>query len=248
MSFEIDPREVLEHLEYLGYTSITKDQLSDFIRDLKKLIKHEQSKEKKGRIAPEVQDKVSVACETSLPFESRSVNTGHEAAPSLVHEENYSTLHHYPPVTKPGTPNLQRSYHSEDYDLQSKPLVIDHISCCKQCEKKNCFKTCGMKDCLETEKQPCPSFIRPGVCKPAKCDPVALYHYYQTQWSKKPLPGEDPRTDLRWAVRTRLAQKQHQQQELQQSRKDVKAEQSLLVDKWNKQINIIITFSKPLSK
>lgn len=32
MSFDIDPREVLEHLEYLGYTSITKDQLADFIR------------------------------------------------------------------------------------------------------------------------------------------------------------------------------------------------------------------------
>ena len=34
MSIEIDPRDVLEHLEYLGYTSITKEQLKDFIRGM----------------------------------------------------------------------------------------------------------------------------------------------------------------------------------------------------------------------
>lgn len=42
-------------------------------------------------------------------------------------------------------------------DAQPKPMDIDHVSCCKQCEKKNDFKTCGMKECCETEKQPCPS-------------------------------------------------------------------------------------------
>lgn len=51
--------------------------------------------------------------------------------------------------------------------------------------------------------------IRPGMSKSSnKCDPVALYQYYKSQWSKRPLPGEDPRNDLRWAVRTRLAQQQ----------------------------------------
>lgn len=81
--------------------------------DLKKLIKYEQSKEKKAQIA---QEKVSVACETSLPFEAVGGNSRHAAAsPSLGHE-NYFT-HPCPPVTKPGSPNLQRSYHSEDFGL-----------------------------------------------------------------------------------------------------------------------------------
>jgi len=37
-----------------------------------------------------------------------------------------------------------------------------------------------------------------------KCDPVALYHYYQSEWKKTKIPGQDSRDDLRWAVRARM--------------------------------------------
>ncbi|XP_066151886.1 centriolar and ciliogenesis-associated protein HYLS1 [Euwallacea fornicatus] len=50
------------------------------------------------------------------------------------------------------------------------------------------------------------TFIRPLISKPSvnKCDPVALYHYYQSQWKRTKIPGQDSRDDLRWAIRTRM--------------------------------------------
>ncbi|XP_071540409.1 uncharacterized protein Hyls1 isoform X1 [Panulirus ornatus] len=39
---------------------------------------------------------------------------------------------------------------------------------------------------------------------PSQPDPVTLYHYYKAHWEKFKVPGEDPRSKLRWAVRTRL--------------------------------------------
>lgn len=40
--------------------------------------------------------------------------------------------------------------------------------------------------------------------KTAKCDPVALYHYYKSEWQKQKIPGEDNRADLRWAIRAKM--------------------------------------------
>ncbi|XP_042220902.1 uncharacterized protein LOC121865481 [Homarus americanus] len=39
---------------------------------------------------------------------------------------------------------------------------------------------------------------------PSRPDPVNLYHFYKAHWDKFKVPGEDPRSKLRWAVRTRL--------------------------------------------
>ncbi|XP_055709819.1 uncharacterized protein LOC129805732 [Phlebotomus papatasi] len=41
MSISLDAREVLHHLNELGYKNITAHQLKEFIRDLKKLIKYD---------------------------------------------------------------------------------------------------------------------------------------------------------------------------------------------------------------
>uniref|UniRef100_A0A6B2EJE0 Centriolar and ciliogenesis-associated protein HYLS1 C-terminal domain-containing protein n=1 Tax=Phlebotomus kandelakii TaxID=1109342 RepID=A0A6B2EJE0_9DIPT len=41
MSISLDAREVLHHLNELGYKNITAQQLKEFIRDLKKLIKYD---------------------------------------------------------------------------------------------------------------------------------------------------------------------------------------------------------------
>lgn len=43
--------------------------------------------------------------------------------------------------------------------------------------------------------------VIPGI---PKCDPVTLYHQYKEEWSKYNIPGENRRSDLRWAVRERL--------------------------------------------
>lgn len=51
------------------------------------------------------------------------------------------------------------------------------------------------------------TFIRPSFSSQStfhKSDPVALYHYYQSEWKKTKIPGQDNRDDLRWAVRERM--------------------------------------------
>lgn len=37
-----------------------------------------------------------------------------------------------------------------------------------------------------------------------KSDPVALYHQYQAEWKKMKFPGEDARSQLRWAIRQKM--------------------------------------------
>lgn len=50
------------------------------------------------------------------------------------------------------------------------------------------------------------TFIRPAIARPTinKSDPVALYHYYQSEWKRSKIPGQDNRDDLRWAIRERM--------------------------------------------
>lgn len=51
------------------------------------------------------------------------------------------------------------------------------------------------------------SFIavgRPCTAKVNRSDPVALYHHYQEQWKKQKIPGQDNRSDLRWAIREKM--------------------------------------------
>ncbi|XP_011303854.1 uncharacterized protein Hyls1 [Fopius arisanus] len=56
------------------------------------------------------------------------------------------------------------------------------------------------------------SFIRPwrlnpetqGILQTVKSDPVALYQNYQKGWKQISFPGENPHTDIRWAVREKM--------------------------------------------
>lgn len=52
------------------------------------------------------------------------------------------------------------------------------------------------------------SVIRvPRLQPQKKCDPVSLYHYYTSLWSKfKPnVPGENDWAELRWQIRQKMA-------------------------------------------
>ncbi|XP_054744430.1 uncharacterized protein LOC129248842, partial [Anastrepha obliqua] len=42
--------------------------------------------------------------------------------------------------------------------------------------------------------------------RPLSTDPVALYHYYQSEWNyfREQIPGESSHADLRWLIRARL--------------------------------------------
>uniref|UniRef100_A0A023F249 Centriolar and ciliogenesis-associated protein HYLS1 C-terminal domain-containing protein n=1 Tax=Triatoma infestans TaxID=30076 RepID=A0A023F249_TRIIF len=77
MSIDLDPQEVLEHLYSLGYYNITKEQLKEFIKDLKKLIKYDLRKEeKKNRLIhenlPNSNKENICTCSVSSPTKDKS--------------------------------------------------------------------------------------------------------------------------------------------------------------------------------
>lgn len=46
MSLDFSPEDVQQHLENLGYTNVSEDQLKDFVRDLRRLIRYEEKQKK----------------------------------------------------------------------------------------------------------------------------------------------------------------------------------------------------------
>jgi len=46
MSLDFSPEDVRQHLENLGYTNTSEDQLKDFVRDLRRLIRYEEKQKK----------------------------------------------------------------------------------------------------------------------------------------------------------------------------------------------------------
>ncbi|KAJ8932530.1 hypothetical protein NQ318_000647 [Aromia moschata] len=62
-----------------------------------------------------------------------------------------------------------------------------------------------IKSIRPCSKQTIGSLIRPGCPKALnRCDPVALYQYYQKEWKKQKFPGQENHSDLRWAVREKM--------------------------------------------
>ncbi|XP_073989216.1 hyls1 centriolar and ciliogenesis associated isoform X2 [Rhodnius prolixus] len=87
MSIELDPQEVLEHLYSLGYYNITKEQLKEFMKDLKKLIKYDLRKEeRKNRLMREndkISDKENICiCSVSTP--TKDENKAHKVTSSCL--------------------------------------------------------------------------------------------------------------------------------------------------------------------
>ena len=46
MSLDFSPEDVRQHLDNLGYTNTSEDQLKDFVRDLRRLIRYEEKQKK----------------------------------------------------------------------------------------------------------------------------------------------------------------------------------------------------------
>ncbi|KAL1447112.1 hypothetical protein WDU94_003672 [Cyamophila willieti] len=103
---DLDPKEVLAHLNYLGYHHITGHQLKDFMKDLKKLIRYDQvkSKENAAPVAPTSHYKRK-ACHRSLSSDKHTkIN---------IASENKSVS---------STSNLTKISSSSNENLQQKPL------------------------------------------------------------------------------------------------------------------------------
>ncbi|XP_060529021.1 uncharacterized protein LOC132703656 [Cylas formicarius] len=223
MSQKIDPREVLTYLNELGYTNINAQQLKDFIIDLKKLIKYdirflgEQSLNA---------TRSSVGKSDSLK-EARYCNDDNSDYCECS-ESSHSDKHICQPKTQVIDANKAKDVEAKDKQISvhilkkqkaTHPAHCIHVKDMHNECNPELTKTAANSGTSRTATLSCASrgsksdsrskvaFIRPSTAKVSinKSDPVALYHYYKSEWKKSKIPGQVSRDDLRWAIRTKMA-------------------------------------------
>jgi hypothetical protein len=216
MTIKLDPKEVRAHLHRLGYCNITGEQLKDFIKDLKKLIKYDQCLLCTCKELNEVSGSsyIETSPDTLRTSNSMSSHTGNE----YNHAEGLKTAHthhHMEQKYITCTRSLAHTVQSDDGcsrscstavpNISAKPKKSIHFSKDKENQKAVCIAN------LQESVKPKTSFIRPwninprqSVGAPKRCDPVKLYHHYQDIWRQQKVPGEDNHYDLRWSIRERM--------------------------------------------
>uniref|UniRef100_A0A224XHS2 Centriolar and ciliogenesis-associated protein HYLS1 C-terminal domain-containing protein n=1 Tax=Panstrongylus lignarius TaxID=156445 RepID=A0A224XHS2_9HEMI len=151
MSIELDPQEVLEHLYSLGYYNITKEQLKEFIKDLKKLIKYDLRKEeRKNRLQNSNKENVCT-CSVSLPTKDKSSfdkETASHLVDSNLKKDSPCRSCHAPPHS-----NLYSSKYDSSAEIQNKPRLP---RACASVTEPSCTCNCFHERGSGFSKKLCP--------------------------------------------------------------------------------------------
>lgn len=198
------PEDVRRHLEDLGYTHITERQLTEFVRDLRRLIRYEEKQKRLRELLQDEPDNSVVVKKTEasstkvkqvwtrerktlhLDKATGDVTLTNDSA-SLSYETSSSNYSHEEAEVRVRVTKIA--------DRPPKMLDVDPL--CQNLPPRP-----------ELPTKPTCSFIRPVIPeskepKNPRRDPVKLYKFYEEQWKKQRLPGELNRQekDLRWATR-----------------------------------------------
>ncbi|XP_075224469.1 hyls1 centriolar and ciliogenesis associated [Lycorma delicatula] len=229
---QLNPREVLDHLHELGYTNITPDQLKEFIKDLKKLIKYDQRRAQGSRkdessddnasdseSSPEKNEKCGISCEQSRPVAPQS--TPRHVLSPLTADLAESNIQKHPPTNYAS--HFNRDHYCNIQDPSTGQSSSDNIDSRQRTEStrsntrdemsrtKRTTQSCSAKENHAPTRSS--SFIRPWKYQSGgqrsghltnRSDPVALYHKYQALWQKNKIPGEEAHSGLRWNIRERM--------------------------------------------
>ncbi|KAK7068918.1 hypothetical protein SK128_028614 [Halocaridina rubra] len=211
--------------------SFRKDLLKMIKSDLKKLKKDRekgQSREDSSFLSngPQPVRRSDIFPETSTPLLVGPTTSVSKKLPGAWHSEGesgYSDKESVPShssydaeeeesdltsdnVKKPPNANVcERDTHSTALSKQATKVVevkerdklATNGTVQKPSSSKEKDKTSTLKRRIFKPKKTLPSY-------PSRNDPVSLYHYYRAHWDKHKVPGEDPRSKLRWEVRTKL--------------------------------------------
>ncbi|KAL9708448.1 hypothetical protein quinque_011966 [Culex quinquefasciatus] len=203
MAIPLDAREILSHLNQLGYRNITPEQLKEFQKDLRKLIKFD-TRTLDTLVHPEALKQATQHMNTfhrlhTLTTISYNAKINRKSAGGSSRGQTAPASSTVPPAEKVSRGETPL------------PDAVDHHS--QEQEKENLPAVTGVKGKkYQKEKDTDPAnkmWIRPRSTSAMgfrKNDPVSLYHAYQKEWTKfkKQLPGENSHSDLRWQVRTKL--------------------------------------------
>uniref|UniRef100_A0A1Q3EWJ0 Centriolar and ciliogenesis-associated protein HYLS1 C-terminal domain-containing protein n=1 Tax=Culex tarsalis TaxID=7177 RepID=A0A1Q3EWJ0_CULTA len=201
MAIPLDAREILSHLNQLGYRNITPEQLKEFQKDLRKLIKFDTR-----------------TLDTLVHPEALKQATQHMNTFQRLH--TLTTISYNAKINRKsagGSSKGQTVPPAETISRGETPLpdaVDHHQPQARVQEKENLPAAAGVKTKKKHPKEKdsdpaCKMWIRPRSTSAMgfrKNDPVSLYHAYQKEWTKfkNQLPGENSHSDLRWQVRTKL--------------------------------------------
>ncbi|KAK9507514.1 hypothetical protein O3M35_007354 [Rhynocoris fuscipes] len=158
MSIDLDPHEVLQHLYSLGYCNITKDQLKDFIKDLKKLIKYDLRKQEKLYQIPQEKllkpNKENVchnsprrdtrSCKNFASRQGEKISYHNDCCQSYI-PENYSEK---APLTKEHFV-LKPAHHASASSIKHShicPNCHHTLDCNQSCSSKICAPQCDKDD------------------------------------------------------------------------------------------------------
>ncbi|CAG4985652.1 unnamed protein product [Colias eurytheme] len=192
LTSQLDAREILRYLNYLGIHNISGEVLKYFITDLKKLIKYDlQQKSQSGN--KHMKHDGPERLHSASTFSSRSRSKAYDGVLCCNKE-----------CRGPRRPLTVRNVQSSPNLGQKEEEKPPRRSCsCVRVEKKT-----------EVSKEPSKTTVTLSdnlikVPKPQpkkKCDPVSLYHYYSSLWEKyKPnVPGENDWADIRWRIRQKM--------------------------------------------
>ncbi|PNF37169.1 hypothetical protein B7P43_G00439 [Cryptotermes secundus] len=219
MTIKLDPKEVKAHLHRLGYCNITGEQLREFIKDLKKLIKYDQHLLCTCKDSAEFSE--SSYKETSLETLRTSNSTSSPSGNENSHIEKYgrdqsrdTTAQKCVTCTRSFAHNVQSGDGSSRACVSGSAALPNTAGITKKSahfsKQEEAQKLKSVENLQESVKAK-HSFIRPRNIQPGqqagapkRCDPVKLYHHYQDIWRQQKVPGEDNHSNLRWCIRVRM--------------------------------------------
>ncbi len=216
MSLKFTPEDVRRHLVSLGYGDIAEEQLGDFVRDLRRLIRYEEKQKQLQSLIE--QDKLTQQQRkdesTTDQEEQIDLKANRSRKLKKTVEQKRRTLNYN---RNTGDLSLTENSVSVSYEASTEEEIHIEVRNVQPDSPPKNLKTGELRQILpprpELPTKPTCSFIRPVIKDPqpksVKHDPVKLHQFYKEQWEKRRLPGELNRVekDLRWATREWMAQK-----------------------------------------
>jgi len=212
MSIQLDPREVLAHLNSMGYRNISADILKEFIKNLKRLITYES---RYSLRSPNVN-----AAESPIFLNKNNIQDHFE---KLYKTSTKATKARIDSTLKQSDRENDDPYDPYKFDRQRVDEPVDArpnkqnkqgagIQNQLKRIKPNTEPSKASENVVKRSQPPRPNSA-PVASYYIRNTPTDLYQNYQREWSrfKHQLPGESPRFNERQVVRKRMEtiQKSH---------------------------------------
>lgn len=191
-SIDIDPTFVLKYLNDLGYRNITAEQLREFVRDLKKLIKYDKSKEQSEYQKEKIDKYFVYMKETESSRAKRSHSTNTQTSTGAPDDRTLRTNTRTNEYSKSNSALDKTAANSDTNQTSAEAINRENI---ENHVPRSRMRISEPKDVMWIRQK--------SATRTKKSDPVSLYQAYQNDWNrfKNQIPIDNKHQDLRWNIR-----------------------------------------------